>query len=163
MKRKAKGGLKFKSEKRKYVWTLNVFCGCLPLRIGNFFSLRALFPMGPSMFSEQATTRVRQLAQIYDIYASASALPACLSQIIDTNFPQTNLTMKPTNQDCKTHETKKIIIKLQDPWKQQSWNLRVWHVVFFGLVGFLGFPCLGHRYRPKMHKQHHYTPGLSFI
>ena len=76
--------------------------------------------------TEQATTRVRQLAQIYNIYASASALPACLSQIFDTNFPQANLTMKPQTkitramkpkrprkpkktkkQDCKTHETKK--------------------------------------------------------
>ena len=29
-------------------------------------------------------------------------LPACLSQISDTNFPQGNLAMKPTYQDCKT-------------------------------------------------------------
>ena len=80
------------------------------------------------IYTEQATTRVRQLAQIYNIYASASALPTCLSQIFDTNFPQANLTMKPTNQDYKSHETKKTRkpkkkkkkTRLQDPWNQKN-------------------------------------------
>ena len=77
---------------------------------------------GGCFFSEQATARVRKLVQIYNIYASASALPACLSQIFHTNFPQANLTMKPTSQDYKSHETKKTKNKkkqkktrLQDP------------------------------------------------
>ena len=55
----------------------------------------------PKKKTEQATTRVRKLEQTYNIYASASALPACLSHIFDTNFPQANLTMKPTNQNWK--------------------------------------------------------------
>ena len=60
---------------------------------------------------------VRQLAQIYNIYASASALPACLSQIFDKNIPQANLTMKPTNQGYKSHETK---TKQENPKKQKK-------------------------------------------
>ena len=77
------------------------------------------------LYTEQATTGVRKLVQIYNICASVSA---CVS-VTDLcyNFPQGNLAMKPTyqdcknpmkpknqenqknqkNQDCKTHETKK--------------------------------------------------------
>ena len=91
---------------------------------------------------------MRKLVQIYNMCASVSA---CVS-VTDLcyNFPQGNLAMKPTYQK-KT--------RLQDPWKQQSWNLRVWHFVFFVFFcflvffGFLGFPCLGQQYHPKMHKK----------
>ena len=130
--------------------------------------------------TEQATTGVRKLVQIYNMCASVSA---CVSVTnLCYNFPQENLAMKPTyqdcknpmkpkktkkNQDCKTHETKKTKNKKkhQDCKTHESSNLGTLGsdiLVFFGFFGFLGFfcflgffgfPCLGQQYHPKMHKK----------
>ena len=62
---------------------------------------------------EHATTGVRKFVQIYSIYASASALPACFSQIY-TNlwYKHTFPTRKPSND---TH-----ISRLQEPLNQKN-------------------------------------------
>ena len=90
----------------------------------------------------------------------------------ETHKPRLQEPWNQKKQDCKTHETKKNK-KKQDCETHESSNLGTLgsDILFFFLIflvflfffGFLGIPCPGHRYRPKMHKQHHYTPGLSFI
>ena len=123
-------------------------------------------------FSEQATTGVRKLVQIYNICASVSA---CVS-VKDPcyNFPQGNLAMKPTYQDCKTHmkpkKPKQARLqdqknkKKQDCKTHKSSNLgTLGFDIFFLFFCFLGFPCLGQQYHPKMHKKYHCAPGLSSI
>ena len=135
--------------------------------------------------TEQATTGVRKLVQIYNMCASVSA---CVS-VTDLcyNFPQGNLAMKPTyqdcktpmkpkNQDCKTHETKKTKKpkKKQDCKTHESSNLGTlgsdilfvcffffWVFLFFFV--FLVFLAWVNSITPKCTKRLHCAPGLSSI
>ena len=107
----------------------------------------------PRLFTEQATTGVRKLVQIYNMRASVSA---CVSVTnLCYNFPQGNLAMKPTHQDCKAptkpkkHKKNKIARpmkpKKQDCKTHESSNLGtlgsdiLFFFVFFVFLVFLVF------------------------
>ena len=55
--------------------------------------------------------------------------------------------------------------RLQDPWKQPSWNLRIWHLFFviFGFSWFSWFSLPGSQVSAQNAKKHHYTSGFCSI